>query len=245
MSLFATMLKARLAAKRLRAAATTSEAILAGALANLSDNDVIISSTVHPVLEVLRGAEISALLNKKNLPTPISEQRIIVSDNGACAGIASGFALANRRANSSSVAVLFTPGKQTRNSAFDEACGFAASNQLPLVVITDWTQSRSSSRSHDGTALSHWPFPTIAVDGRDVIAVYRVTKEALTAARRGHGPTLVDCVNFLAPGRRGRDERDPLAAFRGYLQRHNAWSQDWYRNLEVELKGEFSGPRPA
>ncbi len=244
-SLFATMLKARLAARRLRTTATTSEAILAGALANLNDNDIVVSSTAHPVLEVLRGAEIFALTNKKTPPTPVSERRVIVSDKSACAGIAAGLALANRRTHDDSVAVLFSSGKQTRNAAFDEACDFAARHQLPLVVIADWTRSRSSSRNHDGTALSHWPFPTIAVDGRDVIAVYRVTKEAITAARRGHGPTLVDCVNFLAPGRRGRDERDPLAAFRGYLQRHNAWSQDWYRNLEDELKRDFSRSRPA
>lgn len=85
--------------------------------------------------------------------------------------------------------------------------------------------------------------PTIAVDGRDVIAVYRVTKEAISAARKGHGPTLVDCVNFLAPGSRGKDTRDPVASFRGYLKRHNAWSND-YESIEENLRRELgSSPR--
>ena len=241
--LFATMLKARLAAKRLRTSAATSEAILAGALANLGDSDVIVAASAHPVLEVLRGAEIFTVARKQEAAVVASEQRIVVSGNNACAGIAAGLALSSRRTNSDSVIVLFISGKQTRNSSFDDACDYAAHNQLPLVVIADCTQSRTPSRNHDGTALSHWPFPTIAVDGRDVIAVYRVTKEAITAARRGHGPTLVDCVNFLAPGGRRRDERDPLAAFRGYLQRHNAWSDTWCQSLENDLRREFSSSR--
>jgi TPP-dependent pyruvate/acetoin dehydrogenase alpha subunit len=78
-----------------------------------------------------------------------------------------------------------------------------------------------------------------------VIAVYRVTKEAISAARRGHGPTLVDCVNYLAPGRRGRDERDPLLTFRGYLERHNLWSDFWYSELHSKYKQEVAAARAA
>jgi TPP-dependent pyruvate/acetoin dehydrogenase alpha subunit len=80
--------------------------------------------------------------------------------------------------------------------------------------------------------------PTIAVDGRDVIAVYRVIKEAISSARKGHGPTLVDCVNFVTPGTRGKDERDPVSSFRGYLKRHNAWSDD-YLAIEESLRKEL------
>jgi TPP-dependent pyruvate/acetoin dehydrogenase alpha subunit len=74
-----------------------------------------------------------------------------------------------------------------------------------------------------------------------VIAVYRVTKEAVSSARKGHGPTLIDCVNFLAPGTRGKDDRDPVTTFRGYLKRHNAWSDDFLAT-EESLRKEIGIP---
>lgn len=238
--LYATMLRARLLAPRLRTASHTGEAVLAATLQNAGEGDVIVSATPHPVLEVLRGAELSTFLRRKNTADVRAESKIIAADPEIFASIAAGLALAGRRTKSDSAVIAFAAGKLTRGSGFESATAFAAENRLPLVIIADWTESRRASRDHDGRHLSHWPFPTIAVDGRDVIAVYRVTKEAINAARRGHGPTLIDCVNFLAPNGRGRDERDPLRCFRGYLQRHHAWSDLWHSELLARRKQEIS-----
>ena len=234
--LYATMLRARLLEQRLRSAVHTGEAILAGTLQNAEATDVIVSATAHSVLEALRGTEVDALLRGNNEG---SEGRVVIAEEKIFAGIASGLATAGRRNQSNWVVVAFAPGRLTRGSSFEKATRFAASHRLPLVILADFTDSRRSSRNHDGRNLSHWPFPTIAVDGRDVIAVYRVTREAINAARRGHGPTLVDCVNFLAPGSRGRDQRDPLLSYRGYLQRHNAWSDLWHSDLLSRYKQEL------
>jgi TPP-dependent pyruvate/acetoin dehydrogenase alpha subunit len=149
-------------------------------------------------------------------------------------------ALSSKRSQSSALVVAVIAGKVARGTAWEQATEFAATNRLPVVFVVDCTQG-SSPGKQDGRDMSHWPFPKIAVDGRDVIAVYRVTKEATTAARRGRGPTLVECVNFVAPGRRGKDERDPLASFRGYLKRHNVWSDESYAALEAALSREITG----
>jgi hypothetical protein len=75
----------------------------------------------------------------------------------------------------------------------------------------------------------------IPVDGNDVVAIYRVAHEAVQRARRGVGPTLIDCKPWsLEPGtdpvgrleqsleRRGLETRRlkdrTLAAFRKELQ---------------------------
>ena len=217
------MLRARDHAKRSRSS-HFGEAILAGTLENTAELDTIVSATPSPVLEILRGADPAAVFaRKKNDEDTPPESKIIAADSDMFSSFAAGIAFAHRRAASDSVVVAFAPGKLTRARTFHHAIELAGALRLPLVVLADWTDSRSSSRNHDGSSLSHWPSPTIAVDGRDVIAVYRVTKEATSAARRGHGPTLIDCVNFLAPGPRGRDTRDPLKTFRAYLERHHAW----------------------
>jgi len=236
--LYATMLRARMLGQRLRSATRTGEAIVAGALQNAEESDVIVSATATPILEALRGADLSTLASSKN-DLRFENKKVVTVDGEVFAGVAAGIAAASLRRQSDSVVLAFAPGKLTRGAAFGKAARFIADNRLPLVLLADWTDARRSSRNHDGRELSHWPFPTIAVDGRDVIAVYRVTKEAISAARRGHGPTLVDCVNFLAPGGRGRDTRDPLAAYRGYLERHNAWSDLWQAELLTRLREEI------
>jgi hypothetical protein len=241
--LYSNMLKARLLAKRWRHAQPTSEAVLAATLANVESEDVLVSAESHPILRVLSGAAIESSAPE---PARALEQeadpnaRLIIAGREASSGVAVGMAWSLKRAQSRALVVAVLPGKLTRGSAWREATELAAANRLPVVFVVDSTQ-RSSSRKHDGGDMSHWPFPTIAVDGRDVIAVYRVTKEAMTAARRGRGPTLVDGVNFLAPGGRGRDERDSLASFRGYLKRHSAWSEQWALDLETRLELELAG----
>ena len=202
--------------------ANYGEAILAGTLENTPDHDTIVSATPSPVLEILRGADPATVLARKktNNEGEPRESKIVTANPDTFCSFAAGIAFAHRRAASDSIVLAFAPGRLTRSRAFHQAIEFAGADRLPLIVIADWTDSRSSTRNHDGSSLSHWPSPTIAVDGRDVIAVYRVTKEATSAARRGHGPTLIDCVNFLA-GPRGRDTRDPLKTFRAYLERHN------------------------
>jgi TPP-dependent pyruvate/acetoin dehydrogenase alpha subunit len=244
-SLYAAMLKARLLSKRLRTA-SFAEAVVAGALQDTDADDVVVSATADPVLEVLRGAELSSVIGPKLAAKSKTDHapvvsNIVVAGSMASAGIAAGLAFALKRQQSSSLVLAFLPGNLTRGPAWEQATEFAATHRLPIIFIADWTDSRNS-RPHDGPALSHWPFPTISVDGRDVIAVFRVTKEAISAARRGHGPTLVDGINFLAPGKRGRDERDPVDSFRGYLKRHNAWSEEWASDLESQLNQEIGVP---
>jgi TPP-dependent pyruvate/acetoin dehydrogenase alpha subunit len=241
--LYASMHKAQLLSKRWRNALCMSEAVLAGTLANSEAADLLVSAEPHPILEVLSGTAVASISSGKSRSTTQGESsatRVIVTGNDAAAPLAGGLALALKRVQSNSLVIAILPGKLTRGPAWDQATEFAAANRLPIVFVADGTDTRPT-RKHDGRELSHWPFPTIAVDGRDVIAVYRVTKEAMSAARRGRGPTLVDCVNFVAPGNRGKDERDPLASFRGYLKRHNAWSDEWYKGLEKQLSREISG----
>lgn len=239
--LYTNMLKARMLAKRWRTAPQMSEALLAATLQNTEADDVLVSTGPHPILEVLTGTAIADAAPKITGRQPdAATSRVVLAGNGAVAGIAGGISLALKRASSSALVVSIVPSSVTRGSAWEQATEFAAAKRLPVVFVSDGTKSLPLRR-HDSRELSNWPFPTIAVDGRDVIAVYRVTKEAMSAARRGHGPTLVDCVNFVAPGRRGKDDRDPLASFRAYLKRHNAWSDDLGEPLEDMLSREISG----
>jgi len=71
--------------------------------------------------------------------------------------------------------------------------------------------------------------PTIPVDDSDAVAVYRVVYESIDKARRGAGPTLIQCMRHESLSTRGhhKDERaDPLVYMEQYLRKRNLWSDD-------------------
>ena len=53
--------------------------------------------------------------------------------------------------------------------------------------------------------------PGVVVDGNDVIAVYEAASEAVKRARKGQGPTLLECKTYR---HRGHTEGDPGTAYR-------------------------------
>jgi Dehydrogenase E1 component len=240
--LYESMLKVRLLESSTRGTASVGEAILAGTLENADASDLLVAARMNPVLEVLRGAALSSVARVKGTPTNVHETptqtKIFSPGEANTLGFALGMAMALKQASSSSIVILIVPGKLAKGAAWHEAANFAGAQRLPIVFVTASTDSRSS-RSHQSRDCSHWPCPRIAVDESDVIAVYRVTKEATSAARRGYGPTLVDCVSSGARGSRGKNQQDPLESFRGYLMRHNVWSGEWAVGLESRLKQQI------
>jgi pyruvate dehydrogenase E1 component alpha subunit len=96
--------------------------------------------------------------------------------------------------------------------------------------------------------------PGIAVDGNDVLAVYTATAEAVERARRGEGPTLIECLTLrMGPHSssddptRYRDEalfqawrkRDPILRFRQYLESKKYWDRAQEEALQEVLKRQI------
>ena len=84
--------------------------------------------------------------------------------------------------------------------------------------------------------------PGVRVDGNDVLAVYGACKEAVTRARKGQGPTLIETVTYRMASHSSSDDaaryrdakiydswkqKDPIVRFQRFLalaidQKHNA-----------------------
>ena len=82
-------------------------------------------------------------------------------------------------------------------------------------------------------------FEGVRVDGNDILAVYKTTKEAVDKARSNGGPTLIEAVTYRMGPHSSSDDpkryrsnqeldewqmRDPLVRFRKYLEKKNIWS---------------------
>jgi TPP-dependent pyruvate/acetoin dehydrogenase alpha subunit len=95
--------------------------------------------------------------------------------------------------------------------------------------------------------------PTIQVDGNDLFAVYKASKDAIERARAGGGPSFIEAVTYrLAdhttaddarryrdPGRgRGVAGKDPIIRLRKYLTAKGLWN-------DAKQDYTFAQPLPA
>jgi len=101
------------------------------------------------------------------------------------------------------ITLLFSSAKASAQPAWHKALTVAAENRLPILFLS---LNHASSPS---LSLKPELLPVITVDGNDVVAVYRVATESMTYARKGRGPTLIDC-SLSIPG-------DPLENMAQYL----------------------------
>ena len=200
------------------------EAAIVGVTIDLLEGDAMVASGHGLLPDFVKG-----------LPTEEVFRRLMSSDGmshrwpdpGYAALIATGVAMANKSHNDKKVAVTFQRGRSSASGAWKEALAFAGAHRLPILFVDSGTpQTRESA----GKAEAH-DFPCITADRNDVVAVYRVASEAISHARKGNGPTLIECMTYrlnessstrqgMHPYRRtegGRSESDPLLNMERYL----------------------------
>lgn len=122
-----------------------------------------------------------------------------------------------------SVTACFFGDGTTNNGQFFECLNMAVLWKLPILFIVENNQwaigmahHRSSSRPEIHRKADSFGLPGFEVDGMDVLAVRRVTEEAVIRARAGDGPTLIEALTYRFRGHsladpdelRSRDEKE-------------------------------------
>ena len=149
-----------------------------------------------------------------------------------------GYALGLKLDGSNACALAYFGDGSTSEGDFHEAANLAGVFGVPAVLFCQnngWAISVPASRQTAGEIWRRaegYGFPGVRVDGNDVLAVYRVTREAVDRARRGDGPTLIEAMTYRMGAHstaddagRYRDdvdverarELDPIARFRTWL----------------------------
>ena len=94
--------------------------------------------------------------------------------------------------------------------------------------------------------------PGVTVNGNDVTAVYEAAKEAVSRARRGEGPTLLECKTYRHKGHSRFDPakyrpetevaewlaRDPLVVFRKKLS-DKGIPEEFFQKVETQVGKEI------
>jgi pyruvate dehydrogenase E1 component alpha subunit len=126
-----------------------------------------------------------------------------------------GAALAFKMQGRDNVAVSFFGEGAANIGAFHEALNLAGVWGLPVVFICEDNlyaisvpKTRSTSIGANAERAAGYGMPGVLVDGMDVMAVYEAAGEAIARARRGQGPSLIECLCYRY---RGHFEGDPQA----------------------------------
>lgn len=119
-----------------------------------------------------------------------------------------------RRGN---IAVVY--GGWTEPELTRQTFAAAAKQSLPAIFILERVAELSEFCG---------PVPAIRVDGSDTVAVYRVAYEAITRAREGGGPTILECAAWPFEA----EASDPLLKLERYLAGKKLFSKAWKRRLE-------------
>jgi pyruvate dehydrogenase E1 component alpha subunit len=143
-------------------------------------------------------------LNIYNLPSHIPDNY----------PVAIGGAFAFKYRGEDRVAMAYCGDGSTSRGDFHEAVNIAAVQDLPCIFVVENNQFaystplRLQSRTDFATKAVAYGIPGEKVDGTDVTAVYEATERAVTRARAGEGPSLIECVTMRMHGHAEHDPAD-------------------------------------
>lgn len=130
--------------------------------------------------------------------------------------VAVGAALSARLRKSDQVSVAFFGDGATEEGVFFESVNFAALHKLPVLFVCENNFMSSHLPIRDRRTVSELvrvvsieSMSSVAVDGNDVAEVFQASNEAAVRARRGEGPTFLECNTYRWRGHVGpRDDLD-------------------------------------
>lgn len=194
------------------------EAVAAGVMAHLSNEDQITSTHRGHGHLVAKGGDLRKMYAElfgratgyckgKGGSMHISALDLgMLGANGIVGAgppIAIGAAFSNKYRKTQNVTCCFFGDGASNEGTFHEAANMAALYRLPVVFVCEnngfgefTSQARHQAIRDVAERASGYGMPGVVIDGMDVVAVYEAAGEAITRARRGEGPTLLECKTY-------------------------------------------------
>lgn len=175
---------------------------------------------------------------------------------------AAGAAYAFKLRKQSRCTVVSVGDGGTSEGDFYEAINVAGVWKLPMVIVVNnnqWAISVPLKKQTAAQTLAQKAiaagFTGLQVDGNDVIAVENAVRNALAAARKGAGPTLIEAKSYRMgdhttadDAKRYRDAaevtayqaKDPILRLKLYLTRQNCWDEEQEALLRTEYQEQIA-----
>lgn len=225
------------------------EAVAVGVCANLRNEDYVVSTHRGHGHCIAKGGDIkkmlAELLGKKtgyskgrggSMHMVIPEVGVMGSSGIVGAGIpvATGLGLAIDVKQTDQVVICFFGDGASNTGTFHEGINMAAAWKLPVIFVCENNLYAISVPFKKVMMIENvadravaYGMPGVIVDGMDVIAVYKAAQEAVSRAREGKGPTLIECKTYRF---RGHYEGDPK---KGATYRSEIEMSDWEKKCPI------------
>jgi TPP-dependent pyruvate/acetoin dehydrogenase alpha subunit len=253
------------------------EAVAVGVCANLGARDRVTSTHRGHGHCIAKGADIRRMMAElygrvdgyckgKGGSMHIADFAVgMLGANGIVGGglpIACGAALAAQLEGQGRVTVCFFGDGAAAEGEFHEALNIAALWTLPIVFVCENNQYAANNavgvqhpRADIAAHAAAYDMPGVIADGNDVVEVHARAGEAVARARRGEGPSLVECKTYrwhfhamraaVPPETRPADEiaawkaRDPIARLEEYGRRRGLLSDAEIDAIRRRVKADL------
>ena len=191
------------------------EAIAAGFMAHLDENDYVASTHRGHGHSIAKGCDVKAMMLEiygkdagicrgKGGSMHIADlDKGMLGANGIVGGgppLVCGVGLSAKVRGTNQVAVSFTGDGGANQGTFLESLNLASAWELPVIFAVEnngyaeaTAQAFSSKGIDIATRADGFSMPGVTVDGHDFFAVHEAAGEAVKRAREGGGPSLIEC----------------------------------------------------
>jgi len=179
---------------------------------------------------------------------------------GAGLPIAVGAGLSAKLRKTDQVVACFFGEGASNQGTFHESINMASIWKLPVIFVCENNLYAMGTRQSTVMAIENvadravaYGIPGVVVDGNDVSAVYEATQRAVERARKGEGPTLIECKTYRHKGHsrvdpakyRPKEEveewlaKDPIKRFKEKLLQTNTLTEAEIQQIEKEVSDEI------
>jgi len=229
------------------------EAVAVGAISNLGPDDYVTSTHRGHGHLIARGVDVKSMMAElygketglckgKGGSMHMADMRLHIFAQPIVGGgtpLAVGSGIASKLSGNGSVTLSFFGDGAANQGSTHESMNLAAIWKLPVIFICEnnqYAESTKASYSIAGGSVARraaaYGIPGEVVDGMDVLAVHAAVQKCVERAKRGDGPSVLECLTYRFEGHdegdnwdtyRTKDEvdkwkkRDPILNFSQYL----------------------------
>lgn len=184
--------------------------------------------------------------------------------NGIVGGglpIAVGAALSMKMQKRDDVVISFFGDGANNEGAFHEALNMASIWKLPVVFVCENNKYGMSVSTERSTAVKNiaeravaYSMPGVTVDGNSLSDVSEASVTAIERARRGEGPTLIECKTYRHRGHSKSDRnryrtkeeiddwisKDPIGRFEAELIQYGIVTENEVEEIRASVEREIA-----
>lgn len=188
----------------------------------------------------------------------------VVGANGIVGGglpIANGVGMSCQVRGTDQVCVCFFGDGASNQGTFHEALNLASIWKLPVIFVCEnnfyavsMSQARHQAIKDIASRGAAYNIPGVVVDGNDPVAVFKAAGDAVTRARQGLGPTLLECKTYRQHGHYEGDPcnykpeeeqaawmaKDPLPRYISYLLENKILSEAEIQEIDSQAEKEVA-----